>query len=169
MLVLTEKRFTGHIPGKFLCYTSGWNDIDQITFVCIGFTIQHYVREWPDLQRTHRSYPDSKAHVAHMGPTRVLSNPGVGPMNLAIRVYMCANRMNQRSVIRSRYAFRHYWSFARGSHGPSLTFSPMSFSLMMTLWHGKALLVTGLFEGNLSVPRHSQITGYWTLWCSLCR
>ena len=34
-------------------------------------------------------YPDSKVHVAHMGPTWVLSAPGgphVGPMNLAIRV-----------------------------------------------------------------------------------
>ena len=33
--------------------------------------------------------PDSKLHVAHMGPTWVLSAPGgphVGPMNLAIRV-----------------------------------------------------------------------------------
>ena len=32
--------------------------------------------------------PDSKVHVAHMGPTWVLSTPGgphVGPMNLAIR------------------------------------------------------------------------------------
>ena len=40
-------------------------------------------------------YPDSKVHVAHMGPTWVLSAPGgppggphVGPMNLAIRVTM---------------------------------------------------------------------------------
>ena len=34
-------------------------------------------------------YPDSKVHVAHMGPTWVLLAPGgshVGPMNLAIRV-----------------------------------------------------------------------------------
>ena len=33
-------------------------------------------------------YPDSKVHVAHMGPTWVLSAPGrphVGPMNLGIR------------------------------------------------------------------------------------
>ena len=35
-------------------------------------------------------YPDSKAHGANMGPTWVLSAPGVphiGPMNLAIRDY----------------------------------------------------------------------------------
>ena len=35
-------------------------------------------------------YPDSNVHVAHMGPTWILSAPGgphVGPMNLAIRVY----------------------------------------------------------------------------------
>ena len=35
------------------------------------------------------AYPDSKVHVAHMGPTWVLSAPGgphVGPMKLAIRV-----------------------------------------------------------------------------------
>ena len=34
-------------------------------------------------------YPDNKVHVAHMGPTWVLSAPGrpnVGPMNFAIRV-----------------------------------------------------------------------------------
>ena len=34
-------------------------------------------------------YSDSKIHVAHMGPTWVLSDPGgsqVGPMSLAIRV-----------------------------------------------------------------------------------
>ena len=33
-------------------------------------------------------WPDSKVHVANMGPTWVLSAPGgphVGPMNLAIR------------------------------------------------------------------------------------
>ena len=32
--------------------------------------------------------PDNKVHVAHMGPTWVLSGPGgpdVGPMNLAIK------------------------------------------------------------------------------------
>ena len=42
--------------------------------------------EWPWL-------PDSKVHVAHMGPTWVLSargGPHVGPMNLAIRV-LCTN------------------------------------------------------------------------------
>ena len=39
-------------------------------------------------------YPDSKVHVAHMGPTWVLSAPGgphVGPMNLAIRVVWYRN------------------------------------------------------------------------------
>ena len=36
-------------------------------------------------------YPDSKIHAANMGPTWVLSSPGephVGPMNLAIWVYI---------------------------------------------------------------------------------
>ena len=36
-------------------------------------------------------YPDSKVHGANMGPTWVLSAPGgpyVGPMNLAIRLYL---------------------------------------------------------------------------------
>ena len=37
-------------------------------------------------------YPDSKVHVAHMGPTWVLLGPGgshVDPMNLAIRWVLC--------------------------------------------------------------------------------
>ena len=37
------------------------------------------------------AYPDSKVHVANMGPTWVLSAPGgphVGPMDLAIRVIL---------------------------------------------------------------------------------
>ena len=41
--------------------------------------------------RIELSYPDSKVHRANMGPTWVLSAPAgphVGPMNLAIRVYM---------------------------------------------------------------------------------
>ena len=41
-------------------------------------------------------YPDSKVHVAHMGPTWVLSAPGrphVGPTNLAIRVCLAVLRM----------------------------------------------------------------------------
>ena len=43
--------------------------------------------------------PDSKVHVANMGPTWVLSDPDgphVGPMNLAIR--MDANKSNQVTV-----------------------------------------------------------------------
>ena len=38
-----------------------------------------------------RKYPDSEVHMAHMGPTWVLSGPSgphVGPMNLAIRVLL---------------------------------------------------------------------------------
>ena len=38
---------------------------------------------------TSKAFPDSKVHVAHMGPTWVLSalgGPHVGPMNLVIRV-----------------------------------------------------------------------------------
>ena len=38
------------------------------------------------------NHPDSKVHVAYMGPTWVLSAPGgphVGPMNLAIWVIAC--------------------------------------------------------------------------------
>ena len=38
------------------------------------------------------TFPDSNIHVAHMGPTWVLSAPGgphVGPMDLAIKVVNC--------------------------------------------------------------------------------
>ena len=41
-----------------------------------------------DIKSALENIPDSKVHVAHMGPTWVLSAPGgphVGPMNLAIR------------------------------------------------------------------------------------
>ena len=41
-------------------------------------------------------YPDSKVHGANMGPTWVLSapdGPHVGPMNLAIRVYLYGRLM----------------------------------------------------------------------------
>ena len=52
-----------------------------------GMYIPVYSKGCP-LQR-HRPYPNSKVHVASMGPTWVLSARGgthVGPMNLAIRV-----------------------------------------------------------------------------------
>ena len=42
----------------------------------------------PLIWHLHKYIPDSKVHMAHMGPTWVLSAPGrphVGPMNLAIR------------------------------------------------------------------------------------
>ena len=44
---------------------------------------------WKKLYKQFQYYPDRKFHVAHMGPTWVLSAPGgpqVGPMNLDIRV-----------------------------------------------------------------------------------
>ena len=43
------------------------------------------MRNWVSFQ--YKGHPDSKGHVANMGPTWVLSSPGgphVGPMNLAI-------------------------------------------------------------------------------------
>ena len=66
-----------------------------------------------DLFRT--IYPDSKFHVAHMGPTWVLSAPGgshVGPMNLAIRVkqlYDCSScrlTVGQRKKVTAVTFFR---------------------------------------------------------------
>ena len=45
---------------------------------------------WDTTAKRRASFAESKVHVAHMGPTGVLSAPGgphVGPMNLAIRVY----------------------------------------------------------------------------------
>ena len=43
---------------------------------------------WP-ADRRYYGHPDSKVHVANLGPTWALSAPGgppVGPINLAIRV-----------------------------------------------------------------------------------
>ena len=43
---------------------------------------------------TPRDIPDSKVHVAHLGPTWVLSatgGPNVGPVNLAIRHAQCVH------------------------------------------------------------------------------
>ena len=49
-------------------------------------------------------FPDSKVHVAHMGPTRYLSAPGgphVGPMNLVIRVVqLMAGGVRQQDITR---------------------------------------------------------------------
>ena len=47
----------------------------------------HWFRWWRGTEPFNNS-PDSKVHVAHMGPTWVLSVPGgphVGPMSLAVR------------------------------------------------------------------------------------
>ena len=51
--------------------------------------------KYPGITRaswTTKDCPDNKVHVAHMGPTWVLSAPGrhrVGPMNFVIRVLNC--------------------------------------------------------------------------------
>ena len=49
--------------------------------------------------REYCACPDSKVHGANMGPTWALSVPGgphVGPMNLAIRVYLNVLSANLR-------------------------------------------------------------------------
>ena len=70
----------------------------QILFGCERFRI-HFADDifndeiiWIKVERHYNvvqyNNPDSKVHVAHMGPTWVLSTPGrphMGPMNLAIR------------------------------------------------------------------------------------
>ena len=46
------------------------------------------------IQNQSQVFPDSKVHVAHMGPTWGRQDPGgphVGPMNLAIRDYFKNN------------------------------------------------------------------------------
>ena len=48
------------------------------------------------------TYPDSKVHVAHIGPTWALSAPGrphVGPMNLVIRVELNSPNKSPVAVI----------------------------------------------------------------------
>ena len=55
-------------------------------------------------------YPDSKVHGANMGPTRVLSAPDgplVGPMNLAIRVYMSVEPIRDIRDIGSQVTQKH--------------------------------------------------------------
>ena len=55
----------------------------------------------------HDTFPDSKVHVAHMGPTCGLSAPGrphVGPMKLAIRVVRvvraaCVTKQVRKSTV----------------------------------------------------------------------
>ena len=57
--------------------------------------------------------PDSKFHVAHMGPTWVLSTPGgphVGPMNLAIRVIMYTAQCGLNIMSSSIYWLKHLWN-----------------------------------------------------------
>ena len=65
-------------------------------------------------------YPDSKVHGANMGPTWVLSapdGPHVGPMNLAIRVYIITGIPNLQSIPgQGNYEFyeeRVSWQTAR--------------------------------------------------------
>ena len=56
-------------------------------------------------------YPDSKVHVANMGPTWVLSVPGwshVGPMNFAIKVCLCQSRDTYVISISFRIVIKHY-------------------------------------------------------------
>ena len=48
------------------------------------------------------NYPESKGHVANMGPTWVLSAPGgshVGPMNLVIRVVKATPVHNDKDAV----------------------------------------------------------------------
>ena len=58
------------------------------------------------------AYPDSKVHMANMGPTRVLSSPGgphVSPMNLAIWVGMRINAEQYRHQTIQWKAWRFVW------------------------------------------------------------
>ena len=66
----------------------------EIKFI-LSYLILSYAYGWlllfPDLSwpGCFNTFPDSKVHVANMGPTWVLSSrggPHVGPMNLAISV-----------------------------------------------------------------------------------
>ena len=63
-------------------YSSGFPDSDFIAFH--WYFAGHGGCQW----RNELYIPDNRVHVAHMGPTWVMSAPGrpnVGPMNLAIR------------------------------------------------------------------------------------
>ena len=68
------------------------------------------------------TYPDSKVHVANMGPTWVLSapdGPHVGHMNLAIRISMLSFGINRSQWMKHGRAvpsyFIHQWYLSRYS------------------------------------------------------
>ena len=81
-------------PASMWC-TGSWKASDALSWDKLS-NIQPYIVStgWYDssclkVWHIYITIPDSKVHVAHMGPTWVLSTPGVphvGPMNLAIRV-----------------------------------------------------------------------------------
>ena len=75
--------------------------------------------------QTIRNIPDSKVHVAHIGPTWVLSAPGgphIGPMNLAIRD-----------------VFGDITFLKFQSHLPG----PMSFKLTLNSWRSIQIILAG--------------------------
>ena len=81
-----------------------------------------------------RTYPDSNVHVAHMGPTWVLSAPGgphVGPMSLPIRVDTKGNMgpyisLNRRQAIVTFDVGLVYWSIYAA---PGLDYAQISYKM----------------------------------------
>ena len=70
------------------------------------------------------TFPDSKVHVANMGPTWVLSSPGGphdGPMNLAIRVTKGLQTWIHCSMT-TKVAFVIHFCFSSSSHCTTLFF-----------------------------------------------
>ena len=105
--------------------TSSWHLChDSMQLYCIIWKLSSYI-----VEASECIYPDCKIHGPSMGPTWVLSapdGPHVGPMNLAIRVYMSANwvsigKMHLKTV---SVAFRPFF------------LGPISWSASLSLGHG---------------------------------
>ena len=111
----STKRYSPHIS---ICYFLSQLSIKY--WVLIFFYIKQLsmLFETVIIQKDHNiphhawGFPDSKVHVAHLGPTWVLSAPGgphVGPMNLVIRL-----STTQMCRLHSEHFCPHFHLLSRG-------------------------------------------------------
>ena len=90
---------------------------------------------WQRSSNAETLYPDNKIHGANMGPTWVLSapdGPHVGPLYLAIRVFMSWHQSAHISLL------LHYWPFVMGIHHSS--FIPLIKGQMSSHCYSKTCL-----------------------------
>ena len=114
----------------------------------------------------YNGFPDSKVHVAHMGPTWVLSapdGPHVGPINLAIRL-VCFSGVFPYVLV---YSIDYHWFLSCTAvllwHG----LLPVKFSqYKMTSSNGNIFCLTGPLWGEstqslVNSPHKGQRRGAW--------